>query len=125
LLNQQKTVKFVYFTPKSINCIDCVHTLLTLQAYMKDVKMLVQGFLYNLTLICVEIMYYMPGFSDNHLYLYLFVYSALPGTTPLFCLAMDHTLRRCLVSVFQRKANSAQVAPVPPIMMTTRPEHVT
>jgi len=64
--------------------------------------MLLQGFLSDLSLIFVEIMYYMPGFSDGHLALYLSVYGCLPGMTPFFCVAMDQTLRRCL-KVLPRK----------------------
>jgi len=95
------------------------NTSFFVQKYKKDVKMLVQGFLCNVTLICIEIMYYMPHFSDNHLAIYLFIYASLPGATPLFSLAMDQTLRRCLVTGLSRKTTSAQVGPAPPTLTAT------
>jgi len=81
--------------------------------YWWEVKLMLQGTMNDVALFLVEIMYYIPDFANDHLGVYLFVYSLMPGLTPIWCLVTDGGLRSAVWGIMKNMFGGRKVAPHP------------
>jgi len=87
--------------------------------YWWEVKLMLQGAMNDIALFFVEIMYYIPNFADDNLGVYLFVYSLMPGLTPIWCLVTDGGLRNALYEVIMKIFRGHKVAPYPVVYVAS------